>query len=256
MPRPCSHFGSTPRGEPFRQRALGQRDLHDIYSRDVADIYQRDEDEIYARGWSDRFEVYERDRDLYDLYARKAENLYKRELSRLNYIFGRDPAGNRPSSPKPKSPSPKPPSRPGTPNAEDSGSDLSSTKSTTFLQMGKIKTRTDKKVRLFGLNGCTGIFLFGQGFITGAHANPDEVAQTAISAADQAKAKGTVTSIVVYASNQGDSAKATDALRAIFPSVQVDKKFYKEDKGDKAGYYVFDATQGNPTQTTATYTPP
>lgn len=283
----CLRFNSTPRDVPFGREALGQRDLGDIHPRHIFDVYKRDHGDIYARGFSESSELYERDdglyarevpnfsglyerafsepyetaigeiyardADLYDLYARKAENIYKRELSRLNYLFARAPAGSRPSTPAPNTPP-----RPGTPSTSHSDSDWSegSTESAALVGMTRVKTSTSKNVRIIGVNGCTGIFLSGAGFITGAHAAPGEIPHRAKAAAAEAKSKGTVTGITIYSPDAADGNKAATALHADFPNVRPQMQTYTEDKRKDAGYYEFTAAQGNPPHVSGRFIPP
>jgi len=286
----CSHLNSTLRDVPFGRKAIGQRDLGDIHPRNVFDLYTRDQDDLYARGFSDSSKLYERgddlyarvvpevsglyerafsepyetaisdiyarDADLYDLYARKVENIYKRDLSRLNYLFARAPVNSRPSSPAP--PAPKTPPRPGTPSTSYSDSEGSegSTKSAALVGMTRVKTSTSKDVRIVGVNGCTGIFLSGTGFITGAHAAPGEIPHRAKAAAAEAKSKGTVTGITIYSPDAADGNKAATALHADFPNVRPQMETYTEDESKKPGYYEFTAAQGNPPHVSGRFVPP
>lgn len=284
----CLRFNSAPRDVPFGREALGQRELGDIHPRHIFDVYKRDHGDIYARGFSESSELYERDNglyarevpnfsslygrafsepyktarseisardaNLYDLYARKAENIYKRELSRLNYLFARAPAGSQPSTPAPNTPP-----RPGTPSTSHSDSDWSEGSTVSAVQVGmtRVKTSTSEKaVRLVGVNGCTGIFLSGTGFITGAHAAPGEIPHRAKAAADEAKSKGTVTGITIYSPDAADGNKAATALHADFPNVRPQMQTYTEDKRKRAGFYEFNAAQGNPPHVSIKFSEP
>ena len=201
-----------------------------------------------------------RDADLYDLYARKVENTFKRELSRLNYLFARAPSGTPP--PKPHSRLGTPPQRtsprPGALSTSNSDSEMSegSTDAAALVGMTRVKTSTSKSVHIVGVNGCTGIFLSGAGFITGAHADPVKIPDRVRAAATEAKSHGTVTGITVYSPDSADADETANALRALFPDISPEMKPYPEDKRSKAGYWDFNARQGNPPRVTANFIPP
>jgi len=123
-----------------------------------------------------------------------------------------------------------------------------STDTSVLVGMTRVKTSSEKTVRVVGVNGCTGIFLSGTGFNTGAHADPEEIPHRAKAAADQAKAKGTVTGITIYSPDAADGQQAATALRAVFPNVQPQMNKYQIDMSQKAGYHEFIAQQANPPQ--------
>jgi hypothetical protein len=120
--------------------------------------------------------------------------------------------------------------------------------------MTRVKTSKTKNVRIVGVNGCTGIFLSGPGFITGAHADPQEIPRRAKAAATEAKSTGTVTGITIYSPDAADGNSAAAALRSIFPNLRPQMETHHEDLSKHPGFYEFNAVQGNPPQVTVKFT--
>jgi hypothetical protein len=207
------------------------RDYDDLYARDV-DIYGRDIDELYERD----FEVYARDvdelleRDLKNhILSRRETSLdildqfYKREANMLNDLMRRT---TPPSSPSRSSP-----------GREDTAKEVGMTRQ---------KTTKDKKMRVVGVNGCTAIFLFGGGFITGAHASPTELEGRAKSAGAEALKNGKVTSVTIVSPDKADGDKTAAAIKAAVPNVPVLVHQYAMDQSANAGFYSFTADIGSP----------
>ena len=101
-------------------------------------------------------------------------------------------------------------------------------------------------MRVVGVNGCTAIFIFGQGFITGAHASPTELAGRAKSAGSEAKGTGKVTSITIVAPDAANGAAAEKGIKAAVPGVPVLVRNYKMDLNEEPGFYSFTANVGSP----------
>ena len=223
--------------------ALYQRDAYgnegyDLYARNAPEFYERDAFDFYER---DVLNLYERDgyglseRDN-KFFARATDALYKRELNRLNTLFGRAPAPA-------KSPRSSRPSSPNSHHSSDSDWSAPSTDSARQVAMTKLKTSHDKKIRIVGVDGCTGIFIFGSGFITGAHAAPDDIPGTARRAAQEASQAGRVTSIRIIAPVKGDGSKAQEALRTALPGIPASTDTYAM---MNKGFWEFEATPGGP----------
>jgi len=81
MTFPFLQSNSTPRDVPFGRKALGQRDLGDIYPRHVFDVYEGGHDDNYARGFSESPELYKRGDDLYVREVPDFSGLYERAFA-------------------------------------------------------------------------------------------------------------------------------------------------------------------------------
>lgn len=127
---------------------------------------------------------------------------------------------------------------------QGSDSSLVSTETSLYLGMKKVKTSILKAVTIAGLNGCTGIFLFGNhapghDFITGAHASPLDLLDTAQKAVDQARVFGKVTQFVVISPFLDSALQVGHLLYANFPDALKWAIPYEE--GKDRGYYDFKA---------------
>ena len=219
--------------------SVGQVYQSDVYDRDIGSF--KETLDFYAR---DLHEVNKRNNEFYD---RVVDMLYKRELNRLNTLCGRAP-------PRPKSPPAKPlagvssrkpahsspgnghgvGASPSSSHASDSDSDVNSHGSTDTSRnvgMTKIKTSHDKTVRITGVQGCTGIFLHGDGFITGAHADPTSLPQTAALAAQEAMRTGTVTGIRIYGPSGANVNIVKATIERLVPHIIAYTQIYHDQPG-------------------------
>ena len=213
---------------------VNARDYDDIYARDT-DIYDRDVDEfdVYAR---DIDEIFERDLKDHILSRREAsldilDQFYKREAEILNDIVRR--AKSHTSS--------------------DSEWSEGSTATSKQVGMTRQKTTKDKTMKVVGVNGCTAIFLFGKGFITGAHASPTELSGRAKSAGAEANGNGKVTSVTIVAPDAADGKKAEAAIKEVVKGAPVLVHSYKIDTSANAGFWEFSANVDKPQFVTSTH---
>ena len=130
-------------------------------------------------------------------------------------------------------------------NSSDSGTDLDSTGSTINLGMGQVETTNLKAVNIAALNGCVGIFLFGNsnsthGFTTGAHADPDKLKKMSNRAADQARRFGPVSLFVIIAHEDLWALQVGRRLRSYFPNVE--NRVIKYPSGEFFGDHEYKAT--------------
>ncbi|MCJ1241595.1 hypothetical protein MMC14_009601, partial [Varicellaria rhodocarpa] len=221
--------------EEFGVEQIYQRD---VYDRDV-DSFQEPSD-FYAR---DLHEISKRGNEFYDGIV---DALYKRELNRLNTLFGRAPPRPKfpPTKPSTGGSSRKSPSKGhgfGASGSSHSSDTDESTDTSKIVGMAKIKTSHDKPVTIVGVQGCTGIFLHGDGFITGAHATPQELPQTAARAAQEAMRSGTATGIRIYGPSAANVKIVKETIERLIPHIIAYVQIYH----DQPGVYdwEFKATQ-------------
>ena len=178
-------------------------------------------------------EINKRDNEFYN---RIADALYKRELNRLNSLFGR--ALPRPISPPAKSSthgfSRKSPGKGhgfGASGSSHSSDTDESTDMSKIVGMAKIKTSHDKSVNIVGVQDCTGIFLHGDRFITGAHATPQELPETAARAAQEAMRSGTVTGIRIYGPSAANVNIVKATIERLIPHIIAYVQIYHDPPG-------------------------
>jgi hypothetical protein len=129
-------------------------------------------------------------------------------------------------------------------SSQSSGISLASTETSFYVGMDRVKTSMLKAVTVAGLNGCTGIFLFGNNgpehdFITGAHATPVDLLETTQKAVDQARVFGKVFQFVVISSEHDYALQVGHLLHVNFPDAQ--KWVIPYEQGDHLGYHDFKA---------------
>ena len=222
-----------------------ERYLDDLHIRDAFDLSNRGVYDLHARG--NKFHAGD---------VEFQDHRYQWKLSRRS---GTPPS--RPTSPRPASlSSSRGPSRPLSPqsNVDSVEFDPSegSTESAVYLGMTRYKTSKEKLVKVVGVNGCTAVFLSGhdrsdRSYITGLHADPLNFQSVIFAAAQQAKAEGTVTEIVIYAPDdvgEIDWVYSHDFVKAHlnleFPNIHPTEVRYRY--MPNFGYWNFFATQGHP----------
>ena len=266
---------------------LYQRGISQTYARDAYDFHERDLDDLHIR---DVFNLYSRG---VDGFYGKGNKFHARDEECLNRHH-RQKLGRRNEAPpsRPISPSPaaiSSPHRPSSPISPGSASLSSSrgpsrplsrqsnvdsveynpsegsTESAVNVGMTRFKTSKEKSVKLVGLDGCHGIFLIGhdrtgRSFITGTHTERLHCRSVIFQAAQQAKAEGTVTKIIIYAPHDVGDIYQTHVnefmkaqLMEHFPSIHPTEKHYRSEPG--TGYWVFVATQGPPLHIEAHFEP-
>ena len=127
------------------------------------------------------------------------------------------------------------------------GSDtsLASTDSSISVGMAEVKTSMNSAINLTGLNGCTGIFLFGNHessyeFTTGAHATPCDMVGTTERATEEAYLYGRVTMFVLISPIHSWALKVGRILHIKYPNAKNWVIMYKE--GKFHGYHDYKAT--------------
>ncbi|KAH0564730.1 hypothetical protein GP486_001877 [Trichoglossum hirsutum] len=117
----------------------------------------------------------------------------------------------------------------------------------TEVEMGEsetVKASENKPIAIVGVNGCTGVFFHGDGFVTATHGNPDYLASEADAGASEAKNEGTVTAITIKApSGSSDYKTVENIVKAAFPDAQIIRSDY--DIADEGYFYNFKAKPGD-----------
>ena len=132
-------------------------------------------------------------------------------------------------------------------SSDDSGWSEGSTRTSRNVGLTRVKTSCMRNVKLVGFVEALGIFVWGKGWVIGAHTDDVDVEKTVNTVIEKVRICGTATDIKVI-KEEGDAsdAAATDAmimLREAFPHAHLTAQAYaKKDMGD----YEFQASVKHP----------
>ncbi|KAI4145521.1 MAG: hypothetical protein LQ340_006253 [Diploschistes diacapsis] len=124
------------------------------------------------------------------------------------------------------------------------GKDIGDCSAYTGVGMGGVTTSDSGSVEVGGVNGCTGLFFFGNGRITAAHLTAGAEEDEAEIAATKAHTDGTGEDITIIAPDRVVASQVQQAVQRTFRHARIHPQTYTERQGT-SGCWVFTANEGN-----------
>ena len=201
-------------------------ELNELYERAVDELYERDLDELYGRDFDElafgSTNIYARDAEDF-ITARLVDEIG--DLTSTNgkryaapHLFARAGSYASSSSSASRGLSHAGSSSPGHSSDGESIFDGSegSTASAREVGVSKLKTTREKKIRIVGVNGCTGIVFFGQGFLTGGHMDSENLRPETVAAIAEARKNGDVPVVFIGGPSQAVIVAVQGEVRQTF----------------------------------------
>jgi hypothetical protein len=203
---------------------LVSRDAYDsdlnLHGRTAEYLDPTEEMVLFGRDIESEYYLTRREGDILDLLRRQHDRSFKRSVGAVLDIR----AGSTTS---------------------DIGS-CSSSMSAKTAWMDGVGTTGTKDMEIAGVNGCTAVFFFGNGKITGGHlAGGEEVAQATV-AAGKAKKDKTGATISIMAPDSKTASATKAAVLKVISGAKVSVATYQERPNSK-GCWVFRVSQGSTT---------